>query len=379
MAKNTTLTLLFELLNRSLAPNKHIQNGEPLTTIGRPDRKAWLSLITLAERNEVSGLLYDSVLTLPQEQQPDFEVMMRWTASIQSLERDNLLYRKHLGQVFELFERQMLSPILMKGLTLSELYPNPLHRPVGDVDLYVPIDQLNLVVQYLQSMGGEVETQFDTKHHAARCNGLNWELHFRTHSFYSSTLDRRYRLFELEETSPENLLHIQIGEHHILHFPPLLNIIYLTAHFEHHLLMERITIRQVIDWSLTLHHERTALGIAETNLVRILQQLGLYRLYRALGYIAIHHLGYSATGYAGLTRLTAADARRANIILYALLKGHIHGCRPYQPHLVNDNYLTRLLHYLELCKRCVVLFRLFPKEAFFTPFGFLRNAITRRL
>ncbi len=378
MTKNTTSALLFELLNRSLAPNRHFQPGEPSDTIGQPDRRAWLSLITLAEQNEVSGLIYDAVLTLPHEQQPDLEIMMRWTASIQSLERDNRLYRQRLSEVLTQFKEQHFTPIFMKGLTLGNLYPNPLHRPVGDVDLFVPMDSLRQATQCLQSMGGEIETQFDTKHIAARCNGLNWELHFQTTHPYSLTLNKRFHLFELEETSSENLLHTEIEGHSILHFPPLFNIIYLTAHFQHHLLMERISLRQVVDWALALRHERTALGISEANLTRTLKRLGLNRLYRALGYIVIHQFGYSATGYAGLTKLNAADALRARLILRTLLKGHVPGCRPFQPHLVSDSFLIRAQHYLELCKRCLALFQIFPREAFFTPIGFLYYAILRR-
>lgn len=375
---NTTSKLLFELLNRGLAPDRHIPKGEQLDSIGHPDRKAWLSLITLAEQNEISGLVYDSVQTLPQDQQPDFEVMMRWTASIQSMERDNLLYLKHLFEVFDCFEKQQLHPIVMKGVTLSQLYPNPLHRSVGDVDLFVPLDQQHRFSECLTSMDGEVDTHFDTKHTTAKCNGLNWELHFRTMHFYNNRIDKRYNLFEQEETSIENLFHTEINKHQVLIFPPVFNIIYLTAHFQHHLLMERISLRQVVDWALVLHHERIALGIAETNLVQTLTQLGLYRLYKALGYIAIQYFGYSAKGYAGLTALTTADKLRGRLILRALITGHLPGCKPFIPRLDSDSWTKRLHHFFELCKRCFVLFELSPLETISTPFGFIHHAIKRR-
>jgi len=376
--KNTTTTLLFELLNRSLAPNRNIPTGEHSDTIGQPDRKTWLTLVTLAEQNEISGLLFDAVLTLPKDQQPDLEVMMRWTASIQSMERDNRIYRQHLSEVLDCFESHQLTPILMKGLTLSNRYPNPLHRPVGDVDLFVPIDQQHLYAQCLKAMGGEIDNLIDVKHTLAQCNGLNWELHFRTMHFYSKYIDKQYHLLEMEETAPDCLYHEKIDIHKVLVFSPLFNIIYLTAHFQHHLLMERISLRQVIDWTLALHHERIALGIAEVNLVRTLKRLGLYRLYKALGYIAINHLGYSATGYAGLTNLTSADRLRGRLILRALITGHIPGCRTFVPHLASDNTRKRIVHFYELCKRCFVLFQITPREAFSTPFGFLHQAIRRR-
>lgn len=376
--KNTASTRLFELLNRSLAPNRHFQPGEPSETIGHPDRKDWLAVISLAERNEVSGLVYDSVLTFPREQQPDTEVMMRWTASIQSIERDNRLYRQRLAEAFEVFESQQHTPILMKGLTLSELYPNPLHRPVGDVDLFVRLDQQRSISQCLQQIGGEVDLQYDVKHTTAQCKGMNWELHYRTMHFFNSKHDKRYHLLEMEETATDNLYHETIEGHTVLVFPPMFNIIYLTAHFQHHLLLGKISLRQVVDWMLALNHDRAALGITETNLVRALKRLGLYRLYCAMGYIAIHHFGYSESGYAGLTRLTPADRLHGRLLLRTLITGHVPGCKPFHPWLVSDGWVQRIDHFFELCKRCFVLFDLCPMETLSTPIGFIHQAYKRR-
>ena len=376
--KATTSNRLFELLSRSLAPDKHIQPGEPSETIGHPDRKDWLAVISLAEQNEVCGLVYDSVLALPKEQQPDLEVMMRWTAIIQSIERDNRLYRQRLSESFDVFEKRQYIPILMKGLTLSELYPEPLHRPVGDVDIFVPIDQQKEISQCLRQIGGKVDIHYDVKHTTAQYQGLNWELHYRTMHFFSIMHDKRYHLLELEETATDNLYHETIEGHTVPVFPPMFNIIYLTAHFQHHLLLGKISLRQVVDWMLALNHDRAALGIAEANLIRTLKRVGLYRLYCAMGYIAIHHLGYSESGYAGLARLTPADRLRGRLLLRMLITGHAPGCKPFHPWLVSDGLLQRINHFIELCKRCFVLFDLCPLEALSTPSGFIYQACKRR-
>lgn len=375
---DTPHIILLELLSRIIAPSRRTDTDYPYESLGSMDRPQWLSLITLAERLEVEGLLFDAIQTLPQEQQPDREVMLRYTANVQSVERDNLLYRRQFLLSITHMEEHGLEPILMKGLSLSLLYPNPLRRPVGDVDLFVPLDQQHRYVQCLQSMQGEIQEGFDAKHLAARCNGLNWELHFHSIRFYRMSTDRRYHLLESEDTASESLCHLRM-EGHILHvFPPLLNQIYLTAHFQHHLLVEQVTLRQVIDWMLALHHERTALGIGEVSLVRTLHQLGLYRLYRALGYICVQYLGLNADSYAALTKFSRSERHRGEFLLQIIIKGHVPGCLPYQPHLPSDGFMRRLHHYYQLCRRCLVLFPLIPSEAIAAPIGFLRFAWQRR-
>ena len=369
---------LLDLLYRGLGLARHATQDEPLPSFGNPSRKEWLAIITLAEKNEVSGLAYDAMLTLPPEQRPDNEVIMQWTALIQSMERDNLLLRQRSSAVIDQLAQQGLSPIILKGLSLSDLYPNPLHRPVGDIDLYVPLDQQHRYVECLTQLGGKVSEGYDAKHVTVACQGLNWELHFRTHYFYSVRFDRRYHLLEMEESTPDSLFHQTIEGHSMLVFPPLLHMVYMTAHFQHHLLVGEFSFRQVVDWVLALRHDRTALAISEVAFVRTLRQLGLYRLYRALGYIASKHLGCSADGYAGLSNLSKSDKRHGELLLRILRMGRIPGCKPHRAQLPTDTFMMRLENYWQLCRRCQGLFRLFPAEAFLTPFGFLAHAIRRR-
>lgn len=370
--------MLFELLSRSLSIRRKVEIGESASTIASTDRSVWLKLISLAERMEIDGLIYDAVLTLPREQQPDTEVMMRWTANVQSIERDRLLYRQRLDTAMRQMEKEGLSPTMLKGEVISRYYPNPLRRPVGDVDLYVPLDQQRRYVQCFKNLGGRIDEGYDAKHLSVECLDLNWELHFKSTFFYHRGIDRRYYLLEGEETTEDALCHENIEGHTVKVFPPLLNQVYLTAHLQHHLLMERVTLRQVIDWMLSLHHERIALGIAEIALVRTLRQLGLYRLYRALGYIAGQYLGFHIDDYAGLSNLTPAECKRGEKLAGIILRGHIKGCKPYIPHLPTDNFLRRLQHYIELCKRSFALLDLCPQESLAAPFGFIRYSIKRR-
>ncbi len=374
----TTTRILCDLIERILAPHRQTKAGEASATLNNIGRKEWLGVIRLAEEMEVEGLAYDAMLTLPKEQQPDMEVVMRWTANVQAMERDNRVMREHFAGCMSRFEAHRLEPILMKGLTLSDLYPNPLHRPVGDIDLYVPLDQQHRYLETFREMDGVVADVFDLKHVSVQCQGMNWELHFRGMLFYNGMTNRRYTLLEREETTADALYHETIEGHTVSIFPPILKMVYLTAHFQHHLLMERVTLRQIIDWMLALHQERTALAIAEVSLIRTLKEMGVYRLYRALGYAAKKHLGFDGNWYAGLTNFTPSEKRRGERLLKIVMNGHIPGCKPYRPRLETDSWLIRIGQYIELWKRCAVVWRFCPQEALATPFGFLYYAFKRR-
>lgn len=378
-SKHLEAIITYKLAERSLTSNLREPEEDELQMLGKPSHEQWKQIISFAERQEISGLVYDALPTLPPSQRPDRELLMQWTSDIVNIENANRLYRKEMFRMFDTIESHQLTPILLKGVALANLHPNPMHRPTGDVDLFVPIDRQNQFIRCFEAKGATVSTEFDTKHTSLVCQGMNWELHFHSTYFYSRRSDKHFRILEAEDSTPDMLCHESIDNHLVTVFPPMLNIVFLTAHIQHHLIMEEVNMRQVVDWMLALHHERTALGIGEVALTHQLERLNLIRLYRALGHIATTHLGLSANSYACLSKLSKSDKRRGEYLLHIITDGHIPGCRQYEPHLVEDGWLTRIRHYGELVKRCIALRSLCPRESFATPFGFAINAIRRRL
>lgn len=379
-------TLLLELIRRALTcPTRNDDEPLPLPPSIEPVSAAlWRDTAVLAESMEVGGLAFDALGTLVEGQRPEGELLMRWTAAVCAGERDYRRYRERclqtLGQLAEL----RLPIVLMKGLAVARHYPVPEHRPIGDVDLYVGERFLQQVTDWFVAHGAETDPLPDDKHTLLRHNGLNWEIHFRSIYFYNQRSERRYRMYEAEETAEEELISERLSDGPAgttvatKLFPPVLEMLYLTAHLQHHLILEEITLRHIVDWMMVLHHNRTALGIGEIQLQRQLDRLGLTRLYRAIGYIAIHHLGFDSNSYAFLTHFSDKEKERGEYLLRIILDRHIPGCRPYCPRVKEESTMIRLKHYHQLLLRCYHLIRLTPREALSAPIGFLVHAWRRR-
>lgn len=368
----TEQEILLKLLRRSCWKG----NASPtvLQSAGQPD---WTHLLAMAEEQEVLGLIYDALPSVAGEERPEVPLLMSLSAKILRMEQGNQLYRQQLYPVLRRIYGQGIKAVLFKGIALARLYANPLHRPVGDVDLMVSFDQMNRTLDSMKEFGLKLDDQYDPKHWTAQCSGLNWELHFHSMALFSRRLDRRYRILEAEETMPDMLLHETIDGERVSLFSPLFGIIHLTAHIQHHLLVERLTLRQIIDWMLYLHHERTALAIAEGTLERMLRRLGLYRLYRALGAVAVACLGAYPDSYAGISHLSKRELRRGRYLLSIVMLGHVPHCAPTQQHVPGESRWSKLRQYLQLCKRSLLLSRLFPREALSTPLGYLRQSWRR--
>ena len=60
-----------------------------------------------------------------------------------SVNRRSLRWSRHsVKDIFEIMRSRGLDPVLFKGWSLARLYPDASMRPSGDIDLWIPVDQL---------------------------------------------------------------------------------------------------------------------------------------------------------------------------------------------------------------------------------------------
>lgn len=368
-------TFLLQLLNKALSRTR----GQFSSSV-ETSTSLWVEMLKQADHQEVLGVTFDAIENLVKEQLPPKELLLKWAASVCSIERDFLAYKQNCIQGIKTLEAEHIPFVLMKGLLLANLYPKPEHRHIGDVDLFFRPEHYSLAIDLLKKQDATIDQQPDSKHATAIYLGLNWELHYKSIYFFSKCSERYYRKCEAVETANDNLCLESIDSNNsVPSFPPIFRMLYLTAHIQHHLLLEEIKLRHIIDWMLVLQHNRTALAIGEGQLQKQLDRLGLSRLYRALGYIATQYLGMELNSYAGCSHLNRQDAMRGEYLLNAILDGHLPGCLPYQPRTSNESYKTKARLFGELLKRCLRLLKISPREALATPLGFVLNALRRRL
>ena len=98
-------------------------------------REEWSLIYEIALSQTVEGIVYDGILLLPNAYYPPYDLLLRWTARIDAIERYNKRVRGALAKLIEGFARNSISVVLLKGLGLAENYRKPLLRVSGDIDL----------------------------------------------------------------------------------------------------------------------------------------------------------------------------------------------------------------------------------------------------
>lgn len=113
-----------------------------LAEVSALDASAWASLTVWARQQAVTGLIYRALTHLPRTVQVPGDVVMDLMARAEETMIDN----RHKAAVSESLLQRMraqgLTPTILKGTTVAAFYAHPELRESGDIDLFVPEDQL---------------------------------------------------------------------------------------------------------------------------------------------------------------------------------------------------------------------------------------------
>lgn len=142
--------------------------------------------------------------------------------------------KKLLFQALEVLARHGIVPVLLKGYGLaSRCYPDPLYRPMTDVDLLVGIEQMERAEAALLEIGLKKNAaleEFQLRHH----HHLNFygtlgavELHFRAISGFGGGIEGEPLLSRAIESDLEG--------HRIRYLRPEDELAYLATHATQHL------------------------------------------------------------------------------------------------------------------------------------------------
>lgn len=171
-------------------------------------------------------------------------------------------YRQHLESLKEVGKMMGEAGIrfmLMKGFACGRYYPIPKHRPCGDIDIY-PGNQYDKSNEAFAAAGIGVDPYY-YRHSASFIKGVMVENHrvlcdLRGPKRQTKSLERQLEndanksIREGKDVVVDNLS-IVGAKYPIADF----NALFLPWHVSAHFLIERVTIRHLLDWALFLTHE----------------------------------------------------------------------------------------------------------------------------
>lgn len=123
--------LLLALLRLALWGDK-----EPFRALLPVSEAEWKAAYNLAALHTVTGIAWQGVCRLENTELPPSDLLCIWTAKAASIERASVRMNHVLATLMALLRRSGVRPVVLKGQTVAMLYPKPLLRETGDIDLF---------------------------------------------------------------------------------------------------------------------------------------------------------------------------------------------------------------------------------------------------
>lgn len=198
------------------------------------------ALMAEACEHDVEGLVYKSL-----KNQLDLSIYKE-SVILKSMTQSAYM-KKGLNLIQELQE-QGLTVVLLKGSILKFLYPIPDLRTMGDIDLLVPMDQLNRVDACLVENGYTKKDGYHAFHHVYEGEGFNLEVHWKLCGLDKS----EYQEFEssiwksLQNFRIEDLTYRTLNSNDFL--------IHMFIHLSTHMKSSGFGMRQLCDLVVWIEH-----------------------------------------------------------------------------------------------------------------------------
>ena len=326
----------------------------------------WKEIAGFFTKQSLDGLLPDAIASLPASKQPPIAVKMPLIARQIQVERMNHAMNNELLAFTTELDHRAIPYILLKGQGVASVYPNPLHRVCGDIDLYVTAKYLKEVHRGLVAFGAVRETE--SRHHINyRANGVEWELHHKIYYFQKESRNHLFMRY-VDEEMKALPCYATIEGDKVRVFNPTTNVLLLLSHIVDHFYCEGVGLRQLCDYALALHHKHEE--IDRTKLLEMLDALALTRAYRVFGYICTHYLGMPSEAL--MLEPSKKDIRLAHRVMADCLKGGNFGhaeSNKRQSLWQNITFYTRFLCRLWRYRQ------LHPSEALWWPMAKIARAL----
>ena len=98
----------------------------------------WERVFTLARQQTVTGIAFRGLDFLPDEAAPPMGIMAKWMAHADRIEQSNRVMNETVAKLYGHFASAGVEAVLQKGQGVAAMYPEPLLRECGDIDLYFP-------------------------------------------------------------------------------------------------------------------------------------------------------------------------------------------------------------------------------------------------
>ena len=250
----------------------------------------WTAIKALADAHGLSAVILDALNTNGTELSDTIPVQMKleWIGEVlQSYEARYAAYEKTIGSLADFYNQHGYKMMVLKGYACSLDWPNPEHRPCGDIDIW----QFGAQEEADAVLTKEKGVKIDTLHHhhtVFEWDGFSVENHY---DFINVHHHRSNVKFEriLKELGQDDSHFVEMNDKRVYMPSPNLHALFLLKHMMMHFASEGIVLRHILDWGFFVERHG-----AEVDWNNVLDQFGMRQMFIIINAICMGNLGFDS-------------------------------------------------------------------------------------
>ena len=104
---------------------------------GKLTEEEWNCMANLSRKQALGGIIMQAIEKLPPEYRPPQKILFQWIGWTGKIENVNRRLNREAVAVSLYLENKGFRSMILKGQGVAELYPNPLRRTPGDIDIWL--------------------------------------------------------------------------------------------------------------------------------------------------------------------------------------------------------------------------------------------------
>lgn len=292
----------------------------------------WKQVVNLSSRQGVSAICLDGFQILLKRignENVSFgdSVKLRWIASVIRQEqtyKDQWVAAKSLSS---LYSKYGIVTYVLKGFSLSRLYPKTNHRSCSDMDCFLAYTTDTVGYQVLNENGHDLRCAYEDGNRIAEGNGITVDCSYYKHSkifLNGLTVENHQFLLPIKGSGKAKKFERElrtwiddghnecIGDSQMMAPSPFFDTVYVLAHAQEHFLNEGLVLRHICDWAMVLRAYASKVDWSEWRSVS--REYGMLSFGYAMSRLANKICGVPVPF--ACPRDEKADRRLINDILY---------------------------------------------------------------
>ncbi len=289
MTLNKIENAFFELLRIALGTQEKM-------TVALNDAE-WKDVAQMAVKQSVLGILFTAVETLPEEQRPYNDLYIDMYKWVDTIEQRNEHMNKLTASVSNRFRKDGFPNCILKGQGVALLYPKPLRRHSGDVDVWLKGKRKD-IIKYVKKIPSAEKAEY--LHIGFKLNKKDViEVHFRPSCAFNPIVNHRLEKWFADKQDEQNnhIVTIPNTEYKIPVPTIEFNVIFILHHIYRHFFNEGIGIRQLIDYFYVIKACDTLEESVKNRITHSLSQFGLDKFSRSIFWILRELFGMNTDNY----------------------------------------------------------------------------------